>query len=228
MKLGENIFKLRKEYNLSQEQLAEKINVTRQTISNWELGETAPNPEQLKLLSKELNISIDELLNNDIKQVLVEKVSNTEKLAKIIIKILKILGIIFVLGIVVGIFSYVIFNFNKTPMTVVEKQTVLLNCQLNGEKYDYLIEYDKLFKLVYSPGVNIINNIWMDDEKDIPLIIIDKYNLYGYKLTKDMLSSDNLDSLISSVNLIITSKYIKKYNISEEMINFIKESNNLL
>ena len=43
-----------------------------------------------------------------------------------------------------------------------------------------------------------------------------------------MLSSDNLDSLISSVNLIITSKYIKKYNISEEMINFIKESNNLL
>ena len=52
MKLGENIFKLRKEYNLSQEQLAEKINVTRQTISNWELGETSPNPEQLKLLSK--------------------------------------------------------------------------------------------------------------------------------------------------------------------------------
>lgn len=102
-------------------------------------------------------------------------------------------------------------------------------CELcKTHELDYLIEYDKLFKLVYSPGVNIINNIWMDDEKDIPLIIIDKYNLYGYKLTKDMLSSDNLDSLISSVNLIITSKYIKKYNISEEMINFIKESNNLL
>lgn len=112
MKLGENIFKLRKEYNLSQEQLAEKINVTRQTISNWELGETAPNPEQLKLLSKELNISIDELLNNDIKQVLVEKVSNTEKLAKIIIKILKILGIIFVLGFVVGIFSIMVVSVN--------------------------------------------------------------------------------------------------------------------
>ena len=163
MKLGENIFKLRKEYNLSQEQLAEKINVTRQTISNWELGETAPNPEQLKLLSKELNISIDELLNNDIKQVLVEKVSNTEKLAKIIIKILKILVIIFVLGIVVGIFSYVIFNFNKTPMTVVEKQTVLLNCQLNGEKYDYLIEYDKDDNIIEAGGSDYITNIEMYD-----------------------------------------------------------------
>lgn len=73
MKLGDNIFKLRKDCKLSQEQLAEKINVTRQTISNWELGETAPNPTQLKLLSKALNVSIDELLNNEIKQVLVEK-----------------------------------------------------------------------------------------------------------------------------------------------------------
>ena len=163
MKLGENIFKLRKEYNLSQEQLAEKINVTRQTISNWELGETAPNPEQLKLLSKELNISIDELLNNDIKQVLVEKVSNTEKLAKIIIKILKILGIIFVLGFVVGIFSFGIFNFTKTPMTVVEKQTVLLNCQLNGEKYDYLIEYDKDDNIIEAGGSDYITNIEMYD-----------------------------------------------------------------
>ena len=174
MKLGENIFKLRKEYNLSQEQLAEKINVTRQTISNWELGETAPNPEQLKLLSKELNISIDELLNNDIKQVLVEKVSNTEKLAKIIIKILKILGIIFVLGFVVGIFSFGIFNFTKTPMTVVEKQTVLLNCQLNGEKYDYLIEYDKDDNIIEAGGSDYITNI-VKDKKIYKAKILVKY-----------------------------------------------------
>ena len=52
MKLGDKIQKLRKDLKLSQEQLAEKIDVTRQTISNWELGETSPNPEQFKLLSK--------------------------------------------------------------------------------------------------------------------------------------------------------------------------------
>ena len=50
--LGENILRLRKEANLSQEALGDIIGVTRQTISNWELEETAPNPEQLKLLSK--------------------------------------------------------------------------------------------------------------------------------------------------------------------------------
>ena len=58
MKLGEKILELRKKNGFSQEQLGEKINVTRQTISNWELGETSPNPEQLKLLSKVLNVSI--------------------------------------------------------------------------------------------------------------------------------------------------------------------------
>lgn len=40
MKLGENILKLRKQRGLSQEQLGEQVDVTRQTISNWELGET--------------------------------------------------------------------------------------------------------------------------------------------------------------------------------------------
>ena len=59
MQLGNNIQTLRKKKGLSQEKLAEKINVTRQTISNWELGETAPNPEQLILLSKQFDISND-------------------------------------------------------------------------------------------------------------------------------------------------------------------------
>lgn len=76
--VGENILKLRKKSGLSQEQLGEKVNVTRQTISNWELNETTPNPEQLKLLSKALNASIDELLDNDIKGVIETKVNEID------------------------------------------------------------------------------------------------------------------------------------------------------
>lgn len=64
MQLGKNIYDLRKQKGLSQEKLAEQINVTRQTISNWELGETSPNPEQLILLSRAFNKSIDELVGN--------------------------------------------------------------------------------------------------------------------------------------------------------------------
>ena len=113
MTLGEKIFELRKKCGLSQEQLGEKINVTRQTISNWELGETAPNPEQLKLISKEFNVSIDELLDNDIESILVEKISSTERLASVGIKAIKYSGIVFVFLLIIDIISFIIFMFIK-------------------------------------------------------------------------------------------------------------------
>ena len=65
MNLGDKILKLRKELGLSQEELAEKINVTRQTISNWELEITSPKKDQIILLSKELKVGVEELLGND-------------------------------------------------------------------------------------------------------------------------------------------------------------------
>ena len=52
MEIGNKILELRKKNNLSQEALAEKIGVTRQTISKWELGETSPDIKQAKELSK--------------------------------------------------------------------------------------------------------------------------------------------------------------------------------
>ncbi|MCR4939290.1 MAG: helix-turn-helix domain-containing protein [Treponemataceae bacterium] len=63
--LGEKILEYRKKGGMSQENLAEKLKVTRQTVSNWENGETAPNPDQLKVLSAIFNISIDTLLENE-------------------------------------------------------------------------------------------------------------------------------------------------------------------
>jgi len=96
MKLSENILKLRKQHGLSQEQLGEEVHVTRQTISNWELGETTPNPDQLKLLSQILQVSIDELLDNEVRGELMKKVSNTEQLSGMIIRLLRVLGKILV------------------------------------------------------------------------------------------------------------------------------------
>ena len=59
-------------------------------------------------------------------------------------------------------------------MTVVEKQTVLLNCQLNGEKYDYLIEYDKDDNIIEAGGSDYITNI-VKDKKIYKAKILVKY-----------------------------------------------------
>ena len=56
------ILELRTKKGLSQEELAQKVMVTRQAVSRWENGETVPNAETLKLLSKEFDVSINTLL----------------------------------------------------------------------------------------------------------------------------------------------------------------------
>ncbi len=58
------IFDLRSKMGLSQEELAEKIFVTRQAVSRWETGETIPNTEALKLLSELFDVSINTLLGS--------------------------------------------------------------------------------------------------------------------------------------------------------------------
>ena len=140
MKLGDNILNLRKKAGLSQEQLGEKIEVTRQTISNWELGETAPNPEQLKLLSKVLNVSVDELLDNDIRSVVTEKVSNTEKLAGLILKLLKFLVIFVVGGFLLLIIGSIVFKTvrdNSVGLKISEE----IVCNIYGEEHSFGITY---------------------------------------------------------------------------------------
>lgn len=159
MKLGEKILKLRKQKGLSQEQLGEQIDVTRQTISNWELGETSPNPEQLKLLSKVFDVNIDELLDNERKDELISKVSNTEKLAGIIIKILKFIGISFLVLFIIDIIAFIFFVFNPSRSEV-RKITgeYSLTCDLDDEEYLYEFEYNSNYQIINAGGDAYISN----------------------------------------------------------------------
>ena len=75
MTFGDKLINLRKQRKLTQDECAEKIGVTRQTVSNWELNRTKPDLEQLKGISKFYKISLDELVDNEA----TEKVSSIEK-----------------------------------------------------------------------------------------------------------------------------------------------------
>lgn len=170
MNLGEKIVSLRKKNNLSQEELAEKVGVTRQTISKWELEETTPDINQAKKLSKLFNISLDELTNNDISNILVEKVSNTEKLAGIIIKILKLLGIFILVFIGIALIVFVSVRTYHKDNTVTGEISV--NCSLDNEEYLYEVEYNKNYQIIYAGGdAWIMNHIDLEHYEDANQIV---------------------------------------------------------
>ena len=64
MEMREILKNLREKHGLTQEQMAARLLVTRQAVSRWETGETQPNTDTLKLLSKEFDISINTLLGS--------------------------------------------------------------------------------------------------------------------------------------------------------------------
>lgn len=99
MKFNEKLVKLRKENLLSQEELAEKLGVTRQTISKWELEQTTPDMDKLTQIAKLFNVSVDELLNEADEPTKTNKASdknNNKKNTAIVI--ILIIVLIFVLG----------------------------------------------------------------------------------------------------------------------------------
>ena len=187
MNLGKKIAELRKKNNLSQEELAEKVGVARQTISKWEIGDTTPDINQVKIISKIFNISIDELVDNDINNVIVEKVSNTEKLAGITIKILKVFGIMLFVFITLIFLFVIIFmvDMPRNDYDIVGRTKV--SCNLDNEKYVYEAEYNKNYQVINSGGdAYIMNHTDIESYEDVNKIVAhieDYFNDHGGKCT---------------------------------------------
>ena len=114
MKFNEKLVMLRKQNNLSQEQLAEQLNVARQTVSKWELGETTPEMDKLIKMSEIFKISLDELMKEETQGETVNDPNNTnsQKLAGMTIKILKEIGIFFIIiSIIIPLFFTVYIQY---------------------------------------------------------------------------------------------------------------------
>lgn len=74
MNLGNSLFNARKKSGLSQEEVAEKLGVSRQTISKWETDETLPDIRQSKKLAVLYHVSLDELIDFDVDLKEIERV----------------------------------------------------------------------------------------------------------------------------------------------------------
>lgn len=135
--LGNKLVKLRKENKLSQDSLADKLGITRQTISNWELNITKPDIVQIKNISEIFNISIDELLDNNTKDIIEKKISNTEKLTNKTNKYIKITLITLYFIILIFLIIITIYFFNKKDFT--NDYQTSFRCNNNKIIYDVSI-----------------------------------------------------------------------------------------
>ena len=123
MEFNNKLYELRKQKGLSQEELANRLNVSRQTISKWEVGESTPDMEKLVAISDLFEVSLDELvkgeepklaepseqivkseLYSDIKEQVLT-VDNKKKAKKGI----KIAGIILGIFVLIDVISFVIY-----------------------------------------------------------------------------------------------------------------------
>ena len=111
MKLSDKILSLRKQSGLSQEELAEKLNVSRQAVSRWEVGSAQPDASNVLQLSKLFGVTADYLLNDDYESDHdVPAVKNTETIANK--KIKKIIALcVSIFGLIGNFVIYILSRF---------------------------------------------------------------------------------------------------------------------
>lgn len=173
MELNKQIKKYRRMMNLSQEELAERVYVTRQTISNWETGKSYPDIHSLLLLSTLFNISLDQLIKGDL-EIMKEEVSKKEirefNFYGGIFSILLIgttvtvaplayflgiygIGITFVLFVITIVMAYKVEGYKKRNNIQTYKE-ILAFC--NGERLDEIAQKQEEAKRPYQDILKVL------------------------------------------------------------------------
>lgn len=205
MKFSDNLIKLRKGKGWSQEDLADKLGLSRQAVSKWEVGTSKPDIDNVIKLSKLFEISIDELVNNEIVKtdaisIEVKKKDNKQKMLIWLRRLMIVLVVIYVV--------YVIYKF---VMLFRITQAELNYKELNN--YHYVItKYDseglrEKEECWFKDGVSkTVKTIINDGKEEVTITALD-YNLnQGYKRDgKD----DNSNKIVLDMNsyLIANGNY---------------------
>lgn len=207
MNLGKKLINLRKQEKMTQEKFAEIIGVTRQTISNWELNTTRPDLTQIEKISKLFHISIDELLDNDVQNIIVEKVNKTEKIVKNNTKTIKVLLITIYFILLASSITVILYYTTKKDFTKPYQTEII--CK--NEEMHIKISFDS--EPIYEendPNKEIIDykgyiTVW-DYEPD------SAYNVDGYTPGDKYETGESFADIFNSLQMI-KEFFIEEYNL---------------
>lgn len=132
MKFNEKLINLRKSKGMSQEELGENLNVTRQTISKWELGQTTPEMDKLMEIAKLFDMTLDELTNEEeIKTEEKMEYKHNEKTSDKRNKVSTILIVLLIILVVITVFFGINKMANKNKNDAIEGVGNLFDKVLN-------------------------------------------------------------------------------------------------
>ncbi len=233
MKFEEKLIKLRKENALSQEELGEKLNVTRQTVSKWELGQTKPDLKKLLEISKIYNVSLESLTSdgektNKKENVIIENESENEPR-----KWLQVLLIIVALIIIVVLVNKFITDRNKEStngflgiFNGISSKFYDITSNFENDKKSFNFSLEARSGTQTGAGVGfLLDNIITSNKTNDKHLITVTYN--GNKATEEseiVSMKQSLDSLgeyevsmdynedgyIYNINFHLTSKHIEE------------------
>lgn len=180
MRLSDKIVKLRKRNGWSQEELAEKLDVSRQAVSRWEGGTAQPDAANVLNLSKLFEVTADYLLNDDYESDLdVPAVRQTKAEAKD--KIRKVTGLcIAVFGLIGNFVIYVLSRFIEVmiPYITYENGQKMYHWtnELKGRSYKYFVqEYDLEFLILLFLAAFILGIVTAFVPEEKFKILLNKY-----------------------------------------------------
>lgn len=211
MKLGSSVKEKRTELGLTQQDLAEQLNVSRPTISNWETGRSYPDLDSLLQLSDILGLTVDSLLRGDTQTM--NKMNTHMKRGKHLRQLLIFLLVpALIIITLISLRAYKDANRTLIAGTEIEaihissgdtltKQTILTGTVNLPPKYTvdltaYEVIDETLYLMIYaSPGLNRTNNFSLDLQtiphpEKLTTIAISYYNLEevdGYSLSEFLL-----------------------------------------
>ena len=216
MKFGENLRNLRKVKNLSQEKLAEKVGVSRQSISKWECGESYPEMDNILILCKIFNCKLNDLvheeltdissLGEDVKMNVVklkkekqDKVKGLSKAIYIIAEIGKVIASIALVIVLIGIIAVPILTYN---VEIKEDNKIVAF----GTEFDYQTR-GKEITLEYDGGEIVLGLVDEDFDMDDVLKKVRNSSKTSITVLLEILLIGSLVVVASTYNIM---KHLKK------------------
>lgn len=190
MVVGKNIIYLRRVHNLTQDDLATKISVSRQTISKWENGEVVPDSLNLIELSKEFNVKVDDLLMTELENIIIPvKIEEAKSDQPIIKPKSKLYGVV-TIGVVLFLIVVAVYmnrdNFfstnknNEIDEDVPEEVVSVDYSKLLSAGREFSVFIDENGSVI-GYGDNTYNQIDFDNWSDIIQVSAGGFHTLGLK-----------------------------------------------